>query len=120
MSVSRIQSFPSSYRDSLLLLNATRAMQDSSDVSWASAAMATPAAVADLTSRGFSPDALAGADANALVLAVCAAGDPAASAALDRGRAVLFAEASLARRASGRNVGPARSPHGRRGGPAAA
>jgi FdrA protein len=94
MSVSRIQSFPGSYRDSLLLLNATRTMQDSNDVSWASAAMATPAAVADLTSRGFSPDALAGADANALVLAVCAAGDSAASGALERGRAVLFAEAS--------------------------
>ena len=94
MSVSRIQAFPGSYRDSLLLLNATRAMQDSNDVSWASAAMATPAAVADLTSRGFSPDSLADADANALVLAVCAAGDPAASGALNRGRAVLFAEAS--------------------------
>ena len=94
MSVSRIQAVPSSYRDSLLLLSATRAMQDHDDVSWASAAMATPAVVADLTSRGFSPDALAGADANALVLAVCAADDPAASGALDRGRAVLFAEAS--------------------------
>ena len=94
MSISRIQAFPGSYRDSLLLLNATRAMQDSNDVSWASAAMATPAVVADLTGRGFSPDALAGADANALVLAVCAAGDPAASEALDRGRALLFAEAS--------------------------
>ena len=94
MSVSWIQAFPSTYRDSLLLLNATRAMQDGNDVSWASAAMATPAVVADLTSRGFSPDALAGADANTLVLAACAAGDPAASGALDRGRAVLFAEAS--------------------------
>ena len=117
MSISRIQAFPGSYRDSLLLLNATRAMQDSTDVSWASAAMATPAVVADLTGRGFSPDALAGADANALVLAVCAAGDPAAGEALDRGRAVLFAEASRARWRSGRQ---ARSPYGRRGGPAAA
>lgn len=95
MSVSRIRAFPSAYRDSLLLLNATRTMQDSDDVSWASAAMATPAVVADLTSRGFSPDALAGADANALVLAVCAVGEPAASEALDRGRVALFTEASV-------------------------
>jgi FdrA protein len=93
VSVSRILAFPGAYRDSLLLLSATRAMQDSTDVSWASAAMATPAVVADLTGRGFSPDALAGADANALMLAVCAADDPAAGQALDRGRAVLFAGA---------------------------
>ncbi len=85
--------FPGTYRDSLLLLSAIRAMQDGDDVSWASAAMATDAVVAYLTSRGFSPDGLAGADANALVLAVRATGDQAASQALDRGRMVLFAEA---------------------------
>ena len=93
MTVSRILAFPGAYRDSLLLLGATRAMQDSDDVSWASAAMATPAVVEDLEGRGFPPDSLAGADANALVLAVEAAEDPAASQALDRGRALLFAEA---------------------------
>ena len=93
MTVRRILAFPASYRDSLLLLGATRAMQDSEDVSWASAAMATPAVAADLTGRGFPPGSLADADANALVLAVEAAGDPAARQALDRGRAVLFAEA---------------------------
>ena len=49
--------------------------------------------VADLEGRGFAPDSLADADANALVLAVEAAEDPAASQALDRGRALLFAEA---------------------------
>ena len=94
MTASRILAFPGAYRDSLLLLGATRAMLDSEDVSWASAAMATPAVVAELEGRGFAPDSLAGADANALVLAVEAAGDPAARQALDRGRAVLFAEAS--------------------------
>ena len=52
MSVSRIRAFPSAYRDSLLLLNATRTMQDSDDVSWASAAMATPA---DGPSLGTAP-----------------------------------------------------------------
>jgi FdrA protein len=93
VTVSRILAFPGAYRDSLLLLGASRAMQDSEDVSWASAAMATPAVVGDLEGRGFPPDSLAGADANALVLAVEAAEDPAASRALDRGRALLFAEA---------------------------
>ena len=93
MTVSRILAFPGAYRDSLLLLGATRAMQDSEDVSWASAAMATPGVVDDLVGRGFPPDSLADADANALVLAVEAAEDPAASQALDRGRALLFAEA---------------------------
>ena len=89
MTVSRILAFPGAYRDSLLLLGATRAMQDSEDVSWASAAMATPSVVEDLEGRGFAPDSLADADANALVLAVEAAEDPAASQALDRGRALL-------------------------------
>jgi len=93
VTVSRVLAFPGAYRDSLLLLGATRAMQDSENVSWASAAMATPAVVADLEGRGFAPDSLSGADANALVLAVEAGADPAASQALDRGRALLFAEA---------------------------
>src|SRR6185437_16360961 len=93
VTVSQILAFPGAYRDSLLLLGATRAMQDSAEVSWASAAMATPAVVADLTGRGFPPGDLDGADANALVLAVEADGDPAARQALDRGRALLFAEA---------------------------
>ncbi len=102
MTVSQILAFPGAYRDSLLLLGATRAMQDSEDVSWASAAMATPAVVADLTGRGFPPDGLADADANALVLAVEADGDPAARQALDRGRALLFAGASRDGEDSGR------------------
>jgi FdrA protein len=109
MTVSRILAFPGAYRDSLLLLGATRAMQDSEDVTWASAAMATPAVVDDLEGRGFPPDSLADADANALVLAVEAAEDPAASQALDRGRALLFAEAGPDREdaaASGRRGQP--------------
>jgi FdrA protein len=84
--------FPGTYRDSLVLLSATRVMADGDGVDWASAAMATPVTVDDLTSRGFPPDALAGADANALVLAVRAADQRAADEALDRGRASLFAE----------------------------
>jgi FdrA protein len=84
--------FPGAYRDSLLLLSATRVMADGEGVDWASAVMATPAAVEDLASRGFPPGDLAGADANALVLAVRAAGQRAADEALERGRASLFAD----------------------------
>ncbi len=85
--------FPGTYRDSLLLLSATRVMADGDGVDWASAAMATPVTVEDLASRGFPPGDLAGADANALVLAVRAADQRAADEALERGRASLFAEA---------------------------
>src|SRR5438034_8993951 len=59
--------------------------------------MATPAVVEDLEGRGFAPTSLAGADANGLGLAVEADADPAASQALDRGRALLFAEAGRGR-----------------------
>jgi FdrA protein len=113
VTVSRILAFPGAYRDSLLLLGATRSMQDSDDVSWASAAMATPAVVADLKGRGFPPASLADADANALVLAVEADGDPAARQALDRGQALLFTEADGDRDGGG---GPAGAP-GRSGRP---
>ena len=92
MSTQAVRVFPGAYRDSLLLLSATRAMEEGAGVSWASAAMATPANIEDLTGRGFAPGDLAGADANALVLAVTATGGQAADDALGRGRAELFAE----------------------------
>ena len=91
MSALRIRVFPGTYRDSLLLLSATRAMQDESGVSWAAAVMATPANVEDLAGRGVSAADLDGADANALVLAVQARGAPTAGAALQRGHDALFA-----------------------------
>ena len=97
-----MQVFPGTYRDSLLLLSATRAMEDGTGVSWATAAMATPAAVEDLTARGFPPGDLAGADANALVLAVRADDDGAAAEALERGRAAVFAAAAAPREEPGR------------------
>lgn len=96
--------FPGTYRDSLLLLSATRAMEDGAGVSWASAAMATPATVDDLASRGFPPGDLAGADANALVLAVSAAGEQDAAQALERGHDALFATASPPREEAGRRA----------------
>jgi FdrA protein len=97
-----MQVFPGTYRDSLLLLSATRAMADGPGVSWATAVMAAPAAVEDLTARGIPPGDLAGADANALVLAVRADDDRAAAGALELGRAAVFAEAASPREEPGR------------------
>jgi len=96
MSAARLQIIGAAYRDSLLLLSATRQMQQGSGVEWATAVMALPANVADLTAAGFAPEDLDGADANDLVLAVRATDGSRADAALDRGRAVLFAEPSPA------------------------
>lgn len=94
MRTDRVRIFPGTYRDSLVLLSATRAMGDGDGVSWASAAMATPAVVDDLVWRGFPPDGLASADANALVLAVQAVGTQAADEAFERGRSALFDESA--------------------------
>src|SRR5215469_17336262 len=89
VNAARVRVFPGTYRDSLLLLSATRAMHEEDGIGWAAAVMATPANVADLAGRGIGD--LGSADANALVLAVEADGEQAAGAALDRGRALLFA-----------------------------
>jgi FdrA protein len=97
-----LQVYPGTYRDSLLLMSATRAMADGPGVSWAGAVMATPAAIEDLSARGFAPGDLAGADANALVLAVRAADHPAAADAVERGRAAVFAAAATPREEPGR------------------
>jgi FdrA protein len=91
VSAAQARIFPGTYRDSLLLLGATRAMQDGTGVSWAAAVMATPANVEDLAGRGISGADLGVADANALVLAVQAQDGPAADAALRRGHDALFA-----------------------------
>src|SRR5262249_1094759 len=91
VSTAQVRVFPGTYRDSLLLASATRAMQDGAGVSWAAAVMATPANVEDLTGRGISAADLQDADANALVLAVQAEDEPAAGAAVQRGHDALFA-----------------------------
>jgi len=101
VSVPAIQVFPGTYRDSLLLLSATRAMAEGPGVSWATAVMAAPAAVEDLTGRGIPPGDLADADANALVLAVRADDDRAAAGALELGRAAVFAATAAPREAPG-------------------
>jgi FdrA protein len=92
VSVTSLRVYAGAYRDSLLLLSASRSMRDGEGVEWATAAMAAPATVDDLTADGFPASDLDGADANDLVLAVRAADAEIAGAALDRGRAVLFAE----------------------------
>ena len=94
MSAAQVRVFPGSYRDSLLLLSATRAMQDGSGVRWAAAVMATPANLEELAGRGISASDLHGADANALVLAVQAEDALAAGAAVQRGHDALFANES--------------------------
>jgi FdrA protein len=104
VSAKAVRVFPGTYRDSLLLLSATRAMAAGQAVSWASAVMATPAAAEDLFSRGFPPDDLTGADANALVLAVCAGDDHAADEAIELGQAVLFTQASPPGEETGRSA----------------
>ncbi len=91
MTSAQVRVFPGAYRDSLLLLSATRAMQDGAGVTWAAAVMATPANVEDLAGHGVSLPDLGRADANALVLAVQAQDAPAADEALQRGHDALFA-----------------------------
>lgn len=92
VSTARLRVLAGVYRDSLMLLSATRAMVQSDGVEWATAVMALPANVADLAADGFTMSDLDSADANDLVLAVRAADAAAASAALDNGGAVLLAE----------------------------
>ncbi len=91
MRIARVRVFPGTYRDSLLLLSATRAMHDGDGVGWAAAVMATPANVEDVASHGVPVDDLSGADANALLLAASAEDASAAEEALRRGHAMLFA-----------------------------
>src|SRR5260221_13567171 len=92
MSVTGLRVYAGAYRDSLLLLSASRSMRDGEGVEWATAAMAGPAPVDDLAARGFPSGDLDGADANDLVLAVRAGAAENAGAGPDRGGGVLFAE----------------------------
>lgn len=104
MSADQIRVFPGVYRDSLVLLSASRAMRDGDGVDWATAAMGTPGAVEDLVERGFPAAELEGADGNALVLAVSAADPDGADAALRRGHDALFARAAATGQQPGRRA----------------
>ena len=105
MTISRVLAFPGAYRDSLLLLgDPGHAGQRGRELGQRGDGHA---------GRGGGPGGprlragqLAGADANALVLAVEAGADPAASLALDRGRALLFAETGHDEAVSGRRDQP--------------
>lgn len=65
---------PNSYVDSVVLMEATRVMENAPGVEWAAAFMGTPAQVETLISEGFDPGSLSGIGANDVVLAVRAAG----------------------------------------------
>ncbi len=89
---SRVDVVADCYVDSVRLLEATRAMRETAGVEWAWALMATPANVEALADEGVT-DGLDGAGANDLVLAVRGAGEH-LEPALERARAVLFAQAA--------------------------
>lgn len=80
---------PNSYKDSVRLLEATRAILGSPGVDWGWALMATPANLAVLEREGFS-EGLERAGANDLVFAVRATDDAAARDALETAAASLF------------------------------
>jgi FdrA protein len=82
---------PDTYLDSVVQLAGSRAMREVAGVEWAAVAMATPANVDTLRGQGFDDADLAGAGAGDLVLAVRAADDGAADAALDAAQQAMFA-----------------------------
>ncbi|GAB3201158.1 acyl-CoA synthetase FdrA [Nocardioides hungaricus] len=79
-----------SYKDSVRLLEATRAILDSPGVSWGWALMATSANLETLAEHGVT-DGVGDAGANDLVLAVRADDDADADAALETAEETLFA-----------------------------
>jgi FdrA protein len=79
-----------SYKDSVRLLEATRAILGSPGVSWGWALMATPANLETLAEQGIDGD-VGSVGANDLVLAVQADDDESAAAALESADATLFA-----------------------------
>ncbi len=89
MSVTRVRAHADTYVDSVRLMTAVRAMQAGDGVERAFALMATPANIAVLGAEGFVDPALSSAGANDLVLAVRAASEADADAALAAGEAAL-------------------------------
>ena len=82
-----------SYKDSIRLLEATRAVLATPGVEWGWALMATPANLATLADEGFT-EGLDGAGANDLIFAVRAEDDGSAAAAIDTATAALFTAAT--------------------------
>ena len=80
---------PNSYKDSIRLLEATRAVLAAPGVEWGWALMATPANIATLAQEGFTIG-LAEASANDLIFAVRAVDEGSANAAIATATAALF------------------------------
>jgi FdrA protein len=89
----RIKVIQDTYCDSLRLLVATSVMTEMEGVSWAGAVMGTPASRESLAGEGFTEDSLGQIGSNDLVLAVRAANDDRAEAALAAGATAVFADA---------------------------
>ena len=92
MSVTALRVLKDSYLDSMLLMLATASMDGRDGITWAGATLAGPRGMQDLAAAGFSGDELDGLGANDLVLAVKAADDRTAQAALDAGREAALSE----------------------------
>jgi FdrA protein len=86
---------PNSYKDSVRLLEATRAILSSPGVEWGSAFMATPANLELLAKRGFDKQE-AEATANDLLVAVRAADEDAAETAIAKASTLLFSSQEAA------------------------
>jgi FdrA protein len=89
VSVAKVRVRTGTYVDSVRLMTATRTMTQSSGVEWADALMGTSANRDSLEQQGFPAADLADVGANDLVLAVRAATDGDAEAALDEAASAL-------------------------------
>jgi FdrA protein len=86
MTVTAYRHEADTYRDSVLLMAATRTLQESPGVRWAAAVMATPANVATIAAQGVD---VPPTGANDLLLAVVADSDEDARIALDAAESAL-------------------------------
>ncbi|MEO6826354.1 MAG: hypothetical protein ABI255_02660 [Microbacteriaceae bacterium] len=91
-----IKFFPDMYVDSVVQLSGMRAMREVEGVSWASAAMATPANLETLQEQGVDAAEVAGKGANDFFLVVIAPDDDTAQAALDAGHSAVFSSSEPA------------------------
>jgi len=105
MTVRRVAVLKDRYVDSVVQMSASRAMMDADGVTWAAAAMGTPANLDTLAGRGFDTGSVE-ATANDCFLAVDADSDEALSAALEVGQAALGG-GTKRRLHSGNGRGPA-------------
>jgi FdrA protein len=92
VAVTGVRRYVDTYVDSVLLLAATRAMQESEGSPWATALMATPANLEALAGEGVSAPELDGAAANDLLLVVRATEAASADLALLVGADALFGQ----------------------------